>query len=331
MKNSIIVLVLLLTFTSVLYLGFLITKHPEASPPPKNSGLPKLYVEGAHIKRSDTGEKVVLKGVSTMGFAYYRADNELMDILTVADQWGINLIELYIDPKVVERNMARFDYLIDWADKHDIYVYINPVDKDNNFIDQIDLFPKYLGQLAKRYKSRNHVFFGFGAEPNSSWDDWKKYSDLAAAEIIKNNPEVLIVQTGVYFGREVNYADVLPYKNVVYDYHEYPARNSGDLKKILEKEDSKFTWEPYQKKYPIIVGEFGGTWEQDFGSDNDLTFIQKTIDHVNKNGMSYVAYTADSEEGLGLIDWQTLKPTRKGEVIKKDLSSHPPTDFSLDK
>lgn len=325
-RNSVIILVIFILFVSAVYLAFRIDS-PKRPVVAKTDRLPKLYVNGRYIKRADTNEPVILKGVTTMAFAYYTPDNNMMEILDIAKGWGINLLGLYIDPSNMGDRANKLTYVIDWAEKNNIYVHLIPVDKDNDFIDQIDKYPQFMGKLAEKYRKRNNIIYGLAAEPNLEWSKWRNYAGLVADAIIKSKPDAVIVMTGVYFSREIDFKDKLPYKNVIYDFHEYPASRKEPLAEILEKKKYKFLWEPEHENYPVIVGEFGGVWLTDFGSDEDLEFIQKVIDNVNKNGLSYMAYTVDQEGELGLIDNRYKTLTRKGELIKKDLADHPPTDF----
>lgn len=329
-KNSAIIILLLVLLASISYSGYRISRSPKPVRT-KVYNLPRLYVDGRYVLRKDTGEKVILKGVSTLSFAYYTPDDQLMAVLDGLKDWGINLIGVYIDPYKLEDNTIKLNYLINWAEKYGLYVYLSPVDRDNDYVDQMDTYPSIMGNLAKKYRNKNNLIFGLGTEPTLSWNEWRGYAVKVAEAIIKANPDAVIVMTGVNFGRQINFEDKLPYKNIIYDFHEYPASNEENLLRILKEKDFTFLWEPFSKQYPIIVGEFGGVWKADFGGNGDLAFIQKTLDNINKEGLSYLAYTADSEEGLSLIDWQTNKPTRKGMLIKKDLGLYPPTDFGLTK
>jgi len=66
--------------------------------------LPALYVEGNSIKRSDNHNKVQLKGVTTMAFAYdgYQIDKGFIEILEKLKLWKVNLLGLYADPLIIK-------------------------------------------------------------------------------------------------------------------------------------------------------------------------------------------------------------------------------------
>lgn len=224
--------------------------------------------------------------------------------------------------------------------KNGVYVYLMPLAYYNrDQAKELAKFPQLTRMLAKRYKDATNVLFGLWAEPSLPWDQWRPTAERIADGIVAEKPNAVILMTGWGFGRHVNYSDTLPHANIVYDYHDYPAANPTELKPILAEKETPFIWGDAYKRYPILIGEFGGVYENGFGGPEDLAYIMRVLDEANRNGLNYSAYTIDDVpytspdskstdlHGLGLIDWNTRQPTRKGDIIKRDLEKFPPTRF----
>lgn len=314
----------------------------EVDQPRKTTELPDLYVEGNTIKRSDNHEAVQLKGISTCIFAWNTPLNgQYLIILEKVRSWKINLLGFYIKPEHIDNRIQDLDYLIDWAGRNNIYVYLEPLGtgieaKPN----QTEEFASLMGKLSLRYKHKSNVLYGLFAEPPFIWKDWIPKARIIAKAITNNKPEAVIVFSGAGFSRDFEVDERLPYKNIVYNFHEYAAAGIKDLKPLLDNDDSLFSFNRYYQHFPVLIGEFGGVWESGFGEPEDLLYIQKILNTANKHGLSYTAYTIDNHadnlpgskfqglSGLNLINWDTNKTTKKGQLIKDDLIKFPPTDFS---
>ena len=338
MKTKIIALLIMVLVFFDLFLGFRIKKPDDKIVQPPAQGLPVLYVENNTIRRADNHERAQLKGVSTMAFAY--EDYPISAFIGIAEKvklWNINLLGLFIQPDIVENKTEELDEIINWAEKNYIYIYLMPRASDQmDLSNQLIRFPSMMSQLAKNYAKKNHIIYGFWAEPNMEWGEWYKLADQIAKEIVREKPDALMLLTGINFGRSFDLNRTFPYKNIILDFHDYPASDINSLQSVLAKDEIDFLWKNAKQTYPILVGEFGGVWQYGFGSREDLIYIQKLLDEINKNGLSYSAYTIDNhnnddndvEEGLGLINWYTGLPTKKGGLIRQDLLNYPPTDFS---
>lgn len=304
----------------------------------KSDHLPPLYVEGGLIKRGDTNVPVQLKGVSSKLFVYeYGGEGNqfivelLMEALDVAAKWNINMVGLFINPDNIALHEEKLDAVIDWAERNNIYVYLMPcvniADKDKTTMAQVKEFPDMMGRLAKKYYLKTNVIYGFWAEPTGvSWEELVELVNETAGRILAENEDAVMLLTGINFSRVIELNANFPYRNLIYDFHDYPAASPEKVASALAGQKD-FSWAKFIGKRPILIGEFGGVWETGFSSQEDLNYMKKVIDNVNKNGLHYSAYTIDREEGLGLINWYTGQPTEKGKIIKDDLATHPPTDF----
>lgn len=321
--------ILLLVFFSILFIIFKSFKDSRIL----KSTTPGLYVEGPLIKRKDTGTPVQLKGVTTMAFVRYNyIMEELLHRFEVARGWGSNLIGLFLDYQITKDKIKDIDKIVEWTRNNNMYLYLIPtVDartvKGQQLIYQATLFPEIMDILSRRYKDETHILYGLWAEPQIMiWDFWNKQATDIADKIRNNDPDAILLMTGTMWGRYFD-TDKNPFNfdNVIYDFHDYPWADKKEASLGLKSKNIEFLWERFIDKYPVLIGEFGGVYLQDFGSDEDIEYTSKILDNVNKNKLNYSAYTIDDEGELGLINWKTGESTRKGSLIINDLKNYPPT------
>jgi hypothetical protein len=298
----------------------------------KKELLPSLFVNKNKIKEEKTKKEVVLKGVTTQFFGYHSYDEKTFwKRYEIVKKWGINLIGVFITSINYKEKLVLIDKLVDKTEEDKIYLYLTPtVDgKINNPTVYVDEFPKMIGFLAERYKDKKHILYGIWAEPHDiSWQEYLKLIQSINIEIKKYNPKTITIINGINWGSNFdNLKDLISIKNIILSYHFYPANDKKSLLKILNNfENKSFPWQK-NNMFPILIGEFGGVWEKDFGSEEDIIFIKKVLENINKNKFSYTAYTLDPYEGeLSLMD-ENFNLTKKGEIIKNDLLNFPPTQF----
>jgi hypothetical protein len=298
----------------------------------KKESFYSLFVDKNKIKEEKTKKEVVLKGVTTQFFGYNSYDEKTFwKRYEVVKKWGINLIGAFITPINYKEKLVLIDKLVDKTEEDKIYLYLTPtVDgKINNPTAYVNEFPKMIGFLAERYKDKKHILYGIWAEPHDiSWQEYLKLIQSINIEIKKYNPKTITIINGIDWGSNFdNLKDLISIKNIVLSYHFYPANDKKNLLKILNNfENNSFPWQK-NNMFPILIGEFGGVWEKDFGSEEDIIFIKKVLENINKNKFSYTAYTLDPYEGeLSLMD-ENFNLTKKGEIIKNDLLNFPPTQF----
>ena len=301
MDKKIIVLLLFFVFITLFLNKIYFKNNIDAKSTIQTIQLPQLYVDKNQIKRSDTKAIIQFKGVSTMTFVYYNYDiNQLITILDKVKLWKINLLGIFINPDNLIGQEKKLDQVINWAEKNHIYVYLMPAinihDKNKSEMEQVDDFPKMMEILASKYANKKNVIYGLWAEPRYLiWPQWKFMAQNIVDRIIMNNPNAVILLTGIQFGRYFDTKDNdFGTKNIIYDFHDYPAPSKRELEPLL-KYKSDFLWSSFTDKYPVLIGEFGGTYLKDFSSKEDLQYISKVLTNINKNKLSYTAYTIDEE------------------------------------
>lgn len=316
-------------------IGALFVKNPlfkKQQVPIHTTQLPQLRVEGNRIFRLDTNKPVQLKGVSTMAFVrYHYSKDELLKRLNMMKSWNINLVGIFVNPNTLQGQEKLLDEVVLWSTQSKTYIYIIPavdiLDEKNSVADQGEKFKAMMIALSKKYAKSHNIIYGMWAEPrNVPWEAWKPYMTSVGTQIRDNSPTSLLLITGIQYGRYINVQDPVLLPNTILDYHDYPW---ASVKEAQNKKmySSEWLWDDAVQKSPVLIGEFGGMYESDFGSEEDISYIQSVLNQVNKNNLHYTAYTIDSEGELGLYNWDQNIPTKKGDVIKVDLSLHPPTSF----
>lgn len=312
-----------------------VTGSPTAIPQ-----MPQLYVDGNTIRRADSKTPVRLKGVTSNALAWktYPRTYRYFTVLNTVRSWNINLLGLFLVPDVVTGHEHDLDKIVSWAEEHRVYIYLMPTTYyDKNVRAELRKFPEMMRQLARRYKNEPNILFGIWAEPSISYSEWRPLAESVARNILTEKPEAVILVNGTEFGRKIDGNNPLPFPNVVYNFHDYPAAGPEDLQPVLNSTVEDFLWENVYRQHPVLIGEFGGVWATGFGEKEDLQYIRRILDAVNRDGLHYTAFAIDDlsgtspqngdVRGLRLLDWETMKPTAKGELIKDDLTRFPPTQF----
>lgn len=315
-------------------------------PPSKT---PPLYTEGNKIKRSDTGQDVILKGVTNENF---RNDNQHLPIeemktrLKWVSDWGGNLVTLYADPRMLKTYIKEVDEVVTFAQNNGLYINFAPIPRLSENVQARGFIKDWLSQignslpfLAKRYKDKSNVIYNLGAEPpgDFKWDEWINVVTPIAKAIRNENPNSLLLVPGVNLGRKVEpFTKELPFKNIVYapfDYFWNTAQNlpvfGVDPNEHIEAKFRDAPWaDPKLSQYPLLVPEFGAYWGGDFGGDTDMQVIHRVLKDIQKRGLSFTMHSLDTHpfpnRGLGLID-EFGRLTRKGQEIKNHLYSYPAT------
>ncbi len=292
------------------------------------SSLPSLYVDGPYIRRSDTKDIVYLKGVAVTTFEWSTSPyKDTIKLLSIAQPWNINVLRLGMAVVTTPQYLDQLDKVIDWCERHGIYVILDPHALKHNQEPALpdDDVVSLMGTLAGRYAGKPNVLYGLWNEPGKvDWTDWWPWAIKISEAIRSANPQSILVVSGTQWSRDFRYLELhpFPYQNVIYDVHDYAWTG----------EDIRPWWIWMVGKFPIVLGEFGGTQASNqflcpYQSSCDLQYMEDTLNIVN-DYPGLLHYTAfEMEPSDGGLTTKSGDPTERGKLIISDLSLHPPTNF----
>ncbi|MBM3283581.1 glycoside hydrolase family 5 protein [Candidatus Gottesmanbacteria bacterium] len=326
-KPIFLVITILIILVILGLASFFFINQYQASKP-----LPALYVDGPYIRRTDTGEAVLLKGPSSISFSIEREKpfSKISEVLKLQFlDWKINLLRITFDAVAImdQSQYQDLDSLVAYAEKRGIYLILDPVQINSTTIDLPDeRIITAMQFLAERYSTKTNLMYGlWGSLGGVKWDEWLPWARKIAAAIREKNPTAIILLSGTQWGR-----DFRDFKDKM---GEFPFQNF-----VLAVRDQQWPdldirpwWNQFIGKLPIIVVEFGAGVDKNCekGSRCDFGYIIETLRIVNKDDQGtksetpFLHYTfhpmEDLEKNGVLTDW--------GEIISSDLRNYPPTEF----
>ncbi|MFA5894238.1 MAG: cellulase family glycosylhydrolase [Candidatus Shapirobacteria bacterium] len=293
-----------------------------------------LSIVGTRVIDTD-GNDVMLVGITTDEFRFnpmHKNIETLKQNILEVKSWGVNLVVLYLQqPLKVNKRVDEIVELANWATENKMYTLIFPVVHETDFIPlndrqkkREDVYYSPLGKntekiletLSKKLKNNVGVMYGMGAESHgvSQTDLYKRQLDMLDT-VRKNSPDAVGVINGMEYGHylDIYIANPPEQKNILYDIHQYVGSTAKDVdssKCILPTQ--------YFGKVPLIVGEFGGTYTDDFGSYKDLDCVSSYISSFKYAKLGFVVHTIDNLSRMGLFDWNN-QITSKGKLLKSAL------------
>lgn len=274
---------------------------------PSNAGW--LEVANGNLTSAETGETVMLRGVSTHGLAWYPKYVNGKCFKMLRRDWGANVVRLamytaelgYCDGYSKKKLEKRVRDGVKYATKNDLYVIIdwhiltdgNP----NTYVKQARLF---FMRMAKKYANNKNVIFEICNEPNGkgTWKRVKKYAYRIIPAIRKYaKRNVILVGTPNWCTR-VEKAAKSPlakrYRpNVMYTTHFY-ANTHRELHRQLVIKAKK-------KGLPVFASEYGISDASGNGSINELEGAE-WMDLLNQYQISSCAWSlSNKRESSALI------------------------------
>lgn len=296
-----------------------------------------LEARGNRLVQVDTDSPIILKGGVSDYFRYklkhygsekHDIEHELMLVNSMLSH-GANVMGLYMsDFNKIKENIHELDMYVDFAFRNNMYIYFMPVARDFSEsyypvawyaeyapTDENDL-TQLIEFLAERYKTKDNVIYGFGAEPDmplSLFSKWYNKQVKLASIVRKQNPRAMLIITGVGQYDMSGFKDKpFPFKNIIYQVGGYISDNDEYYFRIaknpaaLEQRYSQVTdHNGLGDTYPILVGEFGGNVMKDFSSEIDLMAIRNILETIKDIDISYTAYrigAAFEGDPLSLFD-----------------------------
>jgi hypothetical protein len=271
--------------------------------------LPWLKTLNGQIVRSDTNQRVELRGVNVLRneWVYPDMSYERLAIPHLASVWRANLITHGFASAPVVANDATYLGVLDeyqrLAEQNNMYIifaYYYPTlngeqpERPNDDPSSTQA----LVNLVQRYRTKSNVLFMLQAEPHSgvhrvTWNSLRPtYDQMITAMRAVDNPapqKHLILASGDGWGRdispvvtngEVGHPDPITadgHQNIVYSSHPYDRQASSN------------NWEYFRvvadAGYPVLVTEFGT------GGQMDQSDTLALMDMMN-NGTRHVSWTA---------------------------------------
>ena len=300
------------------------TATPKPTPTPTRL-LPELYVDGPYIKRRDTGEAVLFKGVNIHTFhngnQQFGNAKEYMDI---AKSWGANLIRFQIDIRLF--NIVDLEKAIGYAEQNGMYVILTPAAAGNRnyIISPTDETKDFVLDLAARFAARKNELYGLVNEVgDEKGDGWYDILVNQERDFRLKFPNPLLVMSGWYWNRDFSLIQRRPFpdKNTIVDVHYY-SLNPGS--------PGRLNFEFMLGKYPVLFGGGAGIPYRE-NPETDIQWITRVLKYVSDNPLMahYTAFEMAPGTWRTSIfnpDGRTLHPTH-GKPYFDDMQVFPPTDF----
>lgn len=304
----------------------------------------RLYVKGEKLY-TENGNSIVLRGLTAEVFRWERGEismDEFFRRLELIKLWGINAIQLYINPRLFDiqmknsvQRMRELDKVIKWGKDNNIYIIINPVNdivwknhlpiREDGGIAVRDSIPLFLENLASKFNSEN-VLYGIEAEPKFIDTEEQINIRISAIRKYSQNPIIVSIQN---FNGSLSLVEAIPRmndKNIIIDDHPYFAKNILDYNKQIVNLDSinifldSINVFRVDKNlfYPFLIGEYGGFWQDDFNTPEDIQIIKAIGCWANYYEYSQFGYSIDNKV-LSMFDRKGAL-TLRGKAIKEILS-----------
>lgn len=272
----------------------------------------------------EKGEKVMLRGISTHGIAWF-PDYVNQDCFSqISEEFGANLIRLamYTDENggyctdgdkeklkqmlldgVAYAKEADMYVIVDWHVLHDLNPQVHKAEA-----------LAFFDEMTKKLAGEKHVIYEICNEPNggTGWEDVKSYANEVLPVIRNNAPDAIVLIGTPTWSQEIDKPQndpVTGYDNILYTLHFYAATHKDDLRSRMIAAVEAGT--------PVFVSEYGLCDASGNGA-NDLGEAQKWIDTMDRYGISYAVWSlCNKEETSALI---SASCNKKADFTPDDLS-----------
>ena len=295
-----------------------------------------LHVEGTRLVDA-SGRPVQLRGVSTLGLAWYPEFVNGRAFRTLRDDWGANTVRLAMytceaGGYMTDGDRARLEALIDSGVKLcgdlGLYAIVDwHILSDGDPNRHADAAEDFFGRISARYAGQRHVLYEICNEPNGpevTWPVVKAYAERIVPVIRANAPEAVILCGSPTWSQDVDLAakDPIDDKNLMYTLHFYAATHGEALRSRAEA--------ALAAGAPLFISEFSIC---DASGDGAIDWASAAAWRalICRHGLSYIAWSlSNRDETAALIcadchktsDWGAEDLTRTGrwlrEVLRED-------------
>ena len=242
------------------------------------------------------GQPVQLRGVSTLGLAWYPEFVNEAAFRTLRDDWGANAVRLAMytcedggymtggDKAALE---ALIDKGVDLCEALGMYVLVDwhiLSDGDPNI--HADAAEDFFRRVSARFAGKAHVLYEICNEPNGpavTWPVVKRYAERIIPVIRANAPEAVILCGTPMWSQDVDLAaaDPLDGENIMYSLHFYAATHKDGLRDKAEA--------ALAAGAPLFIDEFSIC---DASGDGVIDYESAAAWRalIEKHGLSYIAW-----------------------------------------
>ena len=266
-----------------------------------------LHVTGTQLTDA-AGKAVQLRGVSTLGLAWYPQFVNEAGFRTLRDDWGANTVRLAMytcedggymtggDRAWLEEQIDRGVKLCADLGMYVIIDWHILSDGDPNI--HADAAEEFFSRISARYADQPHVLYEICNEPNGAavrWPVVKRYAERIIPVIRANAPEAVILCGTPSWSQDVTLAaaDPIDDDNVMYSLHFYAATHKGNLRSRVER--------ALEEGAPIFVSEFSICDASGDGAiDYESAAAWRKL--IEEHGLSYIAWSlSNRDESAALI------------------------------
>ena len=285
-----------------------------------------LRVSGTKLL-DEAGNPVQLRGVSTLGLAWYPEFINEAAFRTLRDDWGVNTVRLAMytceeGGYMTGGDRAALEALIDQAvklcAKLGMYAIIDwhiLSDGDPNL--HADAAEDFFRRLSALYADQPHVLYELCNEPNGSRVSWaviRRYAERIVPVIRANAPDAVIICGTPTWSQDVQAVadDPIDDANIMYALHFYAATHRAPLRARLRA--------ALEAGVPVFISEFSIC---DASGDGAIDYVSAAAWRalIEEYGLSYIAWSlSNRDESAALIradcaktaDWDDEDLTETG-------------------
>ena len=254
------------------------------------------------------GQPVQLRGVSTLGLAWYPGFVNEDAFRTLRDDWGANTVRLAMytceeggymtggDRAALEALIDRGVTLCEGLGMYAIIDWHILSDGDPNI--HADAAEDFFRRISARVAGRPHVLYELCNEPNGAAVTWpvvKGYAERIIPVIRANAPEAVIICGTPTWSQDVDAVAAAPLDdaNILYALHFYAATHGDALRRKAERALEAGT--------PVFVSECSIC---DASGDGVIDYASAAAwrELIERHGLSYIAWSlSNRDESAALI------------------------------
>ena len=278
-----------------------------------------LHVSGTHLVDAN-GIPAQLRGVRTLGLAWYPEFVNEAGFRTLRDDWGANAVRLAMYTQeeggyMTGGDKAGLEALIEKGVGicRDLGMYVI-VDwhilSDGNPEIHADAAEDFFRRMSAKFAAEPHVLYEICNEPNGAGVTWpvvKGYAQRIIPVIRANAPKAVVLCGTPNWSQDVDLAaaDPLDIENVMYSLHFYAATHKDGLRDKAEAAMAAGA--------PIFIDEFSICDASGDGIlDYDSAAAWRAL--IQKHGLSYIAWSlSNRDESAALIRADSAKTSDWGD------------------